>query len=251
MSDEQDDTIARLVRMAGRRPGVDPERMARVREAVRAEWQRDVNRRRTRTALMAIASVAVAATLAAVLLFLPKSSPPERILETATTHDWNGATLRLSPGTRVRVGEDIAVLEAGTVYYSSGTRTDQITIRTPLGDVRDVGTAFEVKLDQQGLHVRVDQGLVELRGTTIGAGMSLFATATTVEQLITLEGQTLREVVERVAKAKELSVRWETSARDAKLHGDVPLPLDEALDAATAAAGVRYRIEGKELVVSP
>jgi ferric-dicitrate binding protein FerR (iron transport regulator) len=249
MSDEQDDSVARLVRMAGRRPGVDPERMARVREAVHAEWQRDLGRRRMRTAIIAIA---VAATLAAILFFIQVPvEQPERILETATTHDWNGATLRLGPGTRVRVEESVAFLERGTVYYSSGTRKDQITIRTPPGDVRDVGTAFEVKLDQQGLHVRVDQGLVELRGTTIGAGMALFATATTVEQLITLEGQTLRELVERVARAKGLSVRWETNPREAKLHGDVPLPLDEALEAATAAAGVSYRVEGNELVVKP
>lgn len=248
MNDEQDDTVAKLVRMAGRRPGVDPERMARVRDAVHSEWQRNLGRRRTRTAIIAIA---VAATLAAVLFFVQAPvEKPERILETATTHDWNGATLRLEPGTRVRLEEDVAFLERGTIYYSSGTRTDQITIRTPLGDVRDVGTAFEVKLDGDGLHVRVDQGLVEMRGTTIGAGMALFATAATVEQLITLEGQTLREVVERVAQAKGLSVRWETRPRDAKLHGGA-LSLDEALEAATAASGVSYRIEGDQLVVAP
>jgi hypothetical protein len=46
-------------------------------------------------------------------------------------------------------------------------------------------------------------------------------------------------------------VRWETSSRNVTLHGAVPLSLDEALDAATAAAGVTYRIDGDELVVSP
>jgi ferric-dicitrate binding protein FerR (iron transport regulator) len=249
MNDQNEDTVAKLVRMAGRRPAVSTERVNRVREAVHAEWQRDVDRRHTRTAVIAIA---VAATLAAVLFFLQMPvEDPARILETAASHDWNGATLRLEPGTRVRVDKDIAHLERGTVYYSSGTRTDQITIRTPLGDVHDVGTAFEVRLGKDGVHVRVDEGLVAMRGTTIGAGMALFATAAKVEQQLTLEGQTLREVVERVARAKGLSVRWETSARDAKLHGDVPLPLDDALDAATAAAGVSYRVEGKELVVAP
>ena len=41
----------------------------------------------------------------------------------------------------------------------------------------------------------------------------------------------------------------ERSGPDQTLHGDVPLTVNEALDAATAAAGVTYRIEGDRLIV--
>ena len=247
MNEEREDDVEKLIRLAGRRPQMDPERMARVREAVHGEWRTTVKRRRVYAGAVAV-SVAAAAVL--VLLFLQKPEPP-RILQTPATYDWQGATLRIEPGTRVLLFDDMATLEQGTLYYSSGTRKDQITIRTSLGDVQDIGTKFEVRLDQDGVHVRVDEGLVKMRDQTAGAGMRLFADAVHAELLIALEGQTLRSVVEQVARAKGLSVQWKTAARDAKLHGDVPLSLGDALDAATAAAGVSYRIEEKTLVVTP
>ena len=46
-------------------------------------------------------------------------------------------------------------------------------------------------------------------------------------------------------------MRWSGAPRDVILHGDVPLSVDEALDAATGAAGVSYRIANGELEVKP
>ncbi|HYI11768.1 MAG TPA: FecR family protein [Thermoanaerobaculia bacterium] len=278
MNDDDDDTVAKLVRMAGRRPQMDPERMARVREAVYDEWQRGVtSKRRWRLGIATTIAAAVAATVAGVLLLRPEIEPPQqlvpvaRILETKSdfaSHDWDGATLRLDTNTRVIVAGDVATLERGAIYYSSERSTKRIRINTPLGDVRDVGTQFEVRLDSETLRVRVREGVVELRGTTAGAGTQLTATATTLTQQripiygdtwswiehaappIALEGETLGSVIDRIAHEKGLRVRWDTTVRDAVLHGNVPLTIDEALDAATAAAGVSYRIEGDELVVT-
>lgn len=270
MNDE-DDTIAKLVQLAGRRAAVDPERMNRVRESVHAEWQQVARRRkRTRTILSAIA---VAAAVAIALFLIPtRNAEPALILETKNefkTHNWNGATLRLDANTRVRIeSEDHAFLESGAIFYSSEQRAGTITIGTTLGEIRDVGTQFEVRLNGDGVRVRVREGLVEMRDKTAAAGEELFATATTITQRkaamhgeewswieraappLVLEGQTLEAVVERVAREKGLRVEWNVSARDVVLHGDVPLSLDEALDAATAAAGVTYRIHDGTLTVT-
>ena len=64
---------------------------------------------------------------------------------------------------------------------------------------------------------------------------------------ILLEGKSLDEVLQRIAIEKGLSLQ--RSGPDQTLHGDVPLSVNEALDAATAAAGVTYRIEGDRLIV--
>ncbi|HYK06075.1 MAG TPA: FecR family protein [Thermoanaerobaculia bacterium] len=277
MNEENDDTVAKLVRMAGRRPQMDPERIARVREAVHDEWQRGLTRKRRWRYGMA-AAAAIAATVAGAVLLLrpevevrPHITLVARQLETQgnfVSHDWNGATLRLDANTRVIVAGDTATLERGAIYYSSERSTKRVRISTPLGDVRDVGTQFEVRLDPGTLRVRVREGLIELRGTTAGAGTQLIATATTLTQQpiavhgdtwswveraappIALEGQTLGSIVDRIAREKGLGVRWHTAARDVVLHGNLPLTIDEALDAATAAAGVSYRVEGDELVVT-
>lgn len=278
MNDENDDTVARLVRMAGRRPQLDPDRMARVREAVHDEWQRGVtHKRRWRVGIAATATAAVAATMAGLLLLRPATvdrpriTPAARALETTgnfASHDWNGATLRLDANTRVLLAGNVATLERGAIFYASGRGTSPVRISTRLGDVRDIGTQFEVRLEPDMLRVRVREGVVELRGTTAGAGTQLTATATTLTQQriathgdgwswieqaappIALEGQTLGSVLDRIAREKGLRLRWEATARDVVLHGNVPLTIDEALEAATAAAGVSYRIAGDELVVT-
>ena len=141
-----------------------------------------------------------------------------------------------------------------------------MTIATPFGDVHDVGTQFETRLTDADVQVRVREGRVELRGATAGAGELLVANAervtrgadaaewTWVERAappIRLEGMRLEEVVQRVAREKGLTPDWRTppSARAIVLHGDVAFTLDEALDAATAAAGVSWRVSGRQLIV--
>ncbi|HKR66010.1 MAG TPA: FecR domain-containing protein [Thermoanaerobaculia bacterium] len=248
MNDERDDAVAQLVRLAGARPKPDPQRMARVREAVHDEWRRTTRRRQwTRYGIAA----AVAATLAGVLVFT--RVPSTRVIETrtgeVTSIEWSGATLRIDGETRIRLDANAhATLERGTLFFESHTHTG-VTIDTPFGAVRDIGTRFELRVGEHDLHVRVSEGMVDVRGTRADAGMELVATRDAVTPFLTLEGQTLGDVIEHAARVKGLRVEWHTR-RDVVLRGSVALTPDEAIEAATAASGARYRIDGNTLIVS-
>lgn len=275
MNDDEKDPIATLVRLAGRRPQVDAERTARVRAAVSDEWRATTRRRRwTRVAVAA----AIAAIIAGVLLTRPRTEPAVPVAATAearrlttpvdatTSIDWNGGTLRLDRETELRLDTArTATLLRGAIYYANDTPGVAVTIRTPFGDVRDVGTRFEVRLRDDAVRVRVRDGAVVVRGTTARAGTELVAGHTSIASRtiptsgedwawienaappIVLEGKSLDEVLERIAIEKGLTL--ERDGPDQMLHGNVPLSVGEALDAATAAAGVTYRIEGDRLIV--
>jgi ferric-dicitrate binding protein FerR (iron transport regulator) len=247
---EEVDPIASLIRTAGRRPQPDPRQLAAMRAAVHAEWQSEVSRRRRTRWIAGIA--AAAAIVIAVLLIRPHSTTIETA-GTANTVDWNGNSLRVEPDARVTLASaNVAVLERGTIYVD--VKGPRVTIRTPFGDVHDVGTKFEVRLTDDDVNVRVDEGSVELRGTTAVAGERITATRTAIARNaspILLEGMRLDEALTRVARAKKLTLDWHASParRAIVLHGDVPFTPDEALDAVTAASGVNVRIDGDRMVV--
>jgi ferric-dicitrate binding protein FerR (iron transport regulator) len=270
MNDNEKDPIATLVRLAGRRAEVNQERTARVRAAVADEWRTTVRRRRwTRVAVAA----AVAATIGGVMLTRPRSEPVVPVaapivapVAAATSMPWNGGTLRLDRGTQLRIDAPReATLISGTIYYANEAPGISVIIHTPFGDVRDVGTRFEVRLRDDSVRVRVRDGAVVLRDKTARAGTELVATRTSITERkiatsgeewawiensappIVLEGKTLDEVLRVIAIEKGLTL--EHNGADQMLHGDIPLSVSEALDAATAAAGVTYRIEGDRLIV--
>jgi ferric-dicitrate binding protein FerR (iron transport regulator) len=277
MNDNENDPIATLVRLAGRRPGVDVERTARVRAAVANEWRASLRRKRwTRVAIAA----GIAAGIAGVMLTRPRTGPstPPFVETTAAVRElttpgdatqsieWNGGTLRLDRETQLRLdGARAATLLRGTVYYANDRPGVGVTIHTPFGDVRDVGTRFEIRLRDDALRVRVRDGAVIVRDTTAHAGTELVANRTSVTARtiatsgedwawienaappIVLEGKSLDEVLRRIAIEKGLTLQ--RGGPDQTLHGEVPLSVSEALDAATAAAGVTYRIEGDRLIV--
>jgi ferric-dicitrate binding protein FerR (iron transport regulator) len=280
MNDNEKDPIAMLVRLGGRRAEVNPERTARVRAAVANEWRASVRKRRwSRVAIAA----AVAAAIGGVLLTRPETTPvappvvPVASTQTEITEitvagdatrslPWNGGTLRLDGGTHLRFdAARVATLHRGAIYYANDMSGVTVTIRTPFGDVRDVGTRFEVRLRDDAVRVRVRDGAVVLRDTTARAGTELLATRTAVTKRkistsgeewswienaappIVLEGKTLGEVLRIVAVEKGLTL--EQDGPGPTLRGDLPLSVSEALDAATAAAGVTYRIEGDRLIV--
>jgi hypothetical protein len=66
---------------------------------------------------------------------------------------------------------------------------------------------------------------------------------------VRLEGKSLRNVVDHVAREKGLTVRYDVKPSDAPLHGDVALSLDEALDAAVRASALTEHTEGDTLVI--
>jgi ferric-dicitrate binding protein FerR (iron transport regulator) len=273
-----EDALAELLRIAGPRPKVAEDVKARVRAAVHAEWEREVAKRRRTRIVTIVSTLAAAAVLGGVLLFrpVPTVTPLPQTgttIETAgepTSIDWGGASLRLDHDTRIRLESDrVAVLTNGAVYYSSNRHSTGVEIRTRFGSVRDIGTQFEVRVDDTSLRVRVREGRVDLRGTIADAGTELIATTATIEKKditrsgpewawaeraappVVIEGMTLGEVVGHVAREKGLEIDWraDPGAKAKRLHGRIPLSPDEALEAATAAGGVTYAIAPGRLIV--
>jgi ferric-dicitrate binding protein FerR (iron transport regulator) len=203
MSENNEEQVAKLLRLAGRRPAVDAERTARVRAAVHEEWVREsAGRQRKRWLLAAAAAVIIG--IVALFTFRPATQPvapmqPVPVVATIegagrslragevleTTGDtastrWGEATLRLDTGSSVRFVSDRELsLERGAIYFAgSGSG---VVIRTPYGIVHDIGTRFEVRLSASDMKVRVREGRVDLERNgsrrIAGAGTELSADA--------------------------------------------------------------------------
>ena len=294
-----DDAIAALVRLAGRRAPVPEDAAARVRAAVHDEWMQTMARRRRTRWIGSAAAVAAAAVIVVVtrMTTSPQSAPvaPRVVVAGGQTNGaviyandvyevangntaslaWGNATLRLDSGTRVRIASPSELtLERGAVYVDSNGAG--VLVRTPMGNVRDIGTQFEVRLTADRMRVRVRAGRVDLqRGSATHsamAGIELDADArggVTPHSIarngaewewvlraappIHLDGRTLAEVVASVTRDEGLKPVWfDETARNAatmRLHGDVPLTPEEALDTALVASGLTSRIDGDRLII--
>jgi hypothetical protein len=75
-----------------------------------------------------------------------------------------GRSLRLDVNTAMRLNSEASIsLESGAVYIdSSNGRASGVEVRTPFGTATDLGTQFEVRLDDQTLDVKVREGIVAL-----------------------------------------------------------------------------------------
>ena len=76
----------------------------------------------------------------------------------------SGASVRLDAGTAVRWSNaDTLRLKRGRVYVDSPESVlGALTVTTALGDVREIGTQFEVRLEEKALRVRIREGQVVL-----------------------------------------------------------------------------------------
>ncbi|HJQ38436.1 MAG TPA: FecR domain-containing protein [Thermoanaerobaculia bacterium] len=311
MKEDNEDQIAELLRLAGPRPRISDERTARVREAVHAEWKRSASKRRSGVTWLAVAAAAVIAMIlfvpranktptplpAAVVATVQavhgntmpvlgttinESTWVETLTGSTLSLDWNGATLRFGEGTRVQLNARTATLERGVVYFDSnvgaaalsGTATAEGSgrhIKTRFGEIRDIGTQFEVRLDEDSLRIRVREGRVDLRRGNqthvADAAMELVADGSSVRKNaiavsgvewkwiedaappLRLEGLTLRDALTRVAREKGLRVELQGVDGNVRLHGSVEFTPDEALAAATAATSAAYQIKNDTLVV--
>jgi hypothetical protein len=194
---DEEEVIVRLLRGADPRFSVSTDRAARVRSAVRTEWQ---TRRRRRT-LQQRGILAAAFTSAGVLfLFTGRAALPDRGLappgepiavveavagaagvqqaDAVRAGQWvetgpgarvalrlgGDASLRLDRDSRMRaLSPTLIELSSGAMYVDTGDSHGSVEIRTPFGTVRDIGTQFEVRLVASSLRVRVRTGAVELR----------------------------------------------------------------------------------------
>jgi ferric-dicitrate binding protein FerR (iron transport regulator) len=296
-----DDTIAALVRLAGRRPAVPEDAARRVREAVHDEWMETIGRRRRTRWIGSAAAVAAAAVTVVVLRMTPAApqpqAAPQRVVVaggqtnaavvfaneiyevangTTASLAWGNATLRLDGGTRVRIASATELsLDRGAVYVDA--IHSGVVIHTPIGSVRDIGTQFEVRLAPDRMRVRVREGRVDLQhdGATHSAiaGVELDADArggVTEHSIakngaewdwvvraappIHLDGRTLAEVVATVTRDEGVTPVWSDSAAknaaSIRLHGDVPLTPEEALDTALVASGLTAKSDGDRLIIA-
>jgi ferric-dicitrate binding protein FerR (iron transport regulator) len=206
MMDEQEETTARLLQIAGPRPAVPADSAERVRGAVYRHWVEERRRRALRRRVAAsIGALATAAAIAIAVWGLRPATPlmlaPAEIVATVEQIDgeapirageavhagaWidsgpatrarlllnDGTSMRLDTSSRARLLSPAVIeLAAGAIYLDTGTDSNGLEIRTPFGTVHDVGTQFEVRLAQSSLRLRVRTGLVELRhdGRSISA----------------------------------------------------------------------------------
>lgn len=200
-----------------------------------------------------------------------------------------GSSVRLDTGTRIRlISSDILELQTGAIYIDSEalaepasedpSRNPGLIVRTPLGEVQELGTQFEVRLQEDRVRVRVREGLVHLDSgdetyrAEVGAELELDAAGLLVRRTIPIFGPGWAWVLQ-IAPPFHLEGRsldtflgwvtretgWRTSYADSDsesaapgivLHGSVHgLRPDQALDAVLPTCGMRHRIERGTLIV--
>ena len=192
----------------------------------------------------------------------------------------SGAAVRIDEGTRVRIESprDV-VLIAGRVYIETipGAGVDaSLQVHTPLGDVRDIGTRFEVGVGDGQLRVRVRDGEVIVDAgkdsERAGRGMEIFTGANGLETKaiaafgpdwtwvsktappFVLAGRTLGEFLDWVSRESGYTVTFAGQAAAAaattRLEGSIDgLTPDEALDVVLPSTGLDYRLVNGQVIV--
>ena len=160
-----------------------------------------------------------------------------------------GLSLRMDRHTRLRFDDrEHLVLLAGSLYVDSGGLNSgpALSIRTPAGEVRHVGTQFQVQVTGQTTRVRVREGLVPETGShqrVIAAGDALeisgsgerwqhglasfgddWEWATTLAQPLIIEDRPLAEFLAWMAREHGWQLRYGSDALqqrtlDIRLHG--------------------------------
>jgi ferric-dicitrate binding protein FerR (iron transport regulator) len=192
----------------------------------------------------------------------------------------SGGSLRIGPRSRVVLpGGDEARLLAGVLYFDSeGERASEFAVTTDLGRVRDVGTQFLVRLDEQQLDVGVREGrvMVTRGGTSESAGVGERLVASQgggdlrrdsiatfgdewewTERLappFDIDGRTLGEFLAWFEAQTGRTVEFadaatERTLRDAVLSGSIDLPPLQKLAAVVALNDLTYVLDGERVVI--
>jgi ferric-dicitrate binding protein FerR (iron transport regulator) len=210
----------------------------------------------------------------------------DTVLETAETGRLalaldGGISLRIDGGSRiVLLGEKVVRVERGAIYVDSGAeKSGPVLIQTENGDVRDIGTQFEVRAERSSFRVRVREGevLVSRNDSTMTAraGEALhvdqqgryvrstvpvfgpeWAWTSTIAPQFQLEGSTVQQFLEWVAR--EQGWRWrfvdtDTARRGAGIvtHGSLEgYTPEEALAIVLPTCGLSFVRHRDEVVVS-
>jgi ferric-dicitrate binding protein FerR (iron transport regulator) len=192
-----------------------------------------------------------------------------------------GISLRMDVDSRiVMAGERVVRLERGAVYIDArADKSGSILVRTPHGDVRDIGTQFEVRARGSSFGVRVREGeiLINRGGAEMtaraGEGLHLdrdgryvrstiptsgpeWAWTSAIAPRFQLEGATVQQFLDWVAR--EQGWRWRFVDSDTarlaagtvthgSLEGYTP---EEALAIVLPTCGLSFVRNGDEVVVS-
>lgn len=305
--------LERLLRLAGRRPEPSAEGRARAREAVHGAWETAM-RARTRRRWALVAWPALAAAAAVIAIAQPwRGSGSAVALDVgtiavggpqidgregrsgdvlsagATLHTpagrvasvtlVGGGELRLNAGTTVRLLDlRRLVLEQGQVYVDAGQSGGRdLIVETPAGELRDIGTRFDVLSDGATVRVRVRDGIVRLtsrgRDTDARAGQQIRADANgeaVLSGTITygpdwdwilkgapfpIDGARLDAFLRWVEIEGGLTVEFQDPALRTRvgstvLNGSIAgLGLEDALAVILPASGLTYRIAGDRIVI--
>jgi hypothetical protein len=192
------------------------------------------------------------------------------------------ASVRLDATSRVVLASATRLaLERGALYLDARTATagGGLIIRTPLADVLELGTQFEVRLLDDRLRVRVREGAVMLRRgeplLDLSAGDEVLLARDGTPQVgriarddrswewvlavappFRLEGSSAASFVRWSARETGLALRWESpevaaAAESIVLHGDATgVPPDRAPEAVLPTCGLAHRLDNGTLVVS-
>jgi ferric-dicitrate binding protein FerR (iron transport regulator) len=191
----------------------------------------------------------------------------------------SGAAVRIDEGSRVRIESprDV-VLIAGRIYIetASGADADEtLQVHTPHGDVRDIGTRFEVRVGDGQLRVRVRDGEVVVDAVRdsqrAGRGMEIVTGANGLETRtiaafgpdwswvaktappFALAGRTLGEFLDWVSRESGYTVTFDGQAAAAAtttLQGSIDgLTPDEALDVVLPSTGLDHRVVNGQVIV--
>lgn len=204
----------------------------------------------------------------------------------ASTTAGSYAALRLPSGATLRMDEDSAlhleasdavVLTKGAVYINAGGPAS-LEVRTRFGNVRDVGTKFEVRLMPSGVRVRVREGAVQVgrdgrvHDARAGDELALDAAGAATRQAIPasddvwawttapgpvfkIEGRSLREFLDWVARENRWELRFadvavEEKANTTTLHGSIQgLSAQQALSAVVPVSGLEHRLDRRVLSI--
>ena len=221
--DEESDTIARVLKLAGPRPAVDPARTARVHDAVREAWRGETRlRNRRRTMILGIAGLAAAAAIAFAVRPRTPAAP-------------------LSPAAPATIGRAVAV--AGILSTTAGDRLrvgDPIRAGVELRAAADSGAAIAL---QTGGDVRVDARtavtFVADRELSLTSGAVYIDTGSAPHAPIRVRTPlgSVSDVGTRF-EVRQIGDRWRARVRDGAIQFD-------------ARAGSRRAAAGRELLVEP
>jgi hypothetical protein len=307
-----DEALARLLRAAGPRVMPHADRTARARSAVHGEWQAVLAARRARrwrwltAAVVAIVAfglglfaalrpappIAVATVVRVsgeVMRRVERRRPPEALVSGVTLRvgesietsaggralvRWSDSTvLRFDSGSSARLDSaDKLRLARGTVYVETHSEAQGLAFQTPLGEVRHLGTRFEVRVEPDNVRVRVRDGLAifasnDFAPVIVEAGRQLVVAGgsaslqpgpdasdpewrwtQSISPTFAIEGRSLFDAVEWLAHEAGLRVIYASPAvrehtRGVILHGSIEgLDLEQALAAVLSGSGATFEL---------